>query len=217
MLTKKYSFRSFILFLLCFFLAWITRVWILDRFIPTASALTRQIIYELLRYAIWVMPATLFILLARHENPLKVCKITTRPSVRGSLFGLGLGLLIVVLMILPQVLHSGLAALIPSQTNTFVYWLWLVSVPIAEEYLFRGFVLTELQLAFGFWQANLIQAVLFGCVHIPGWLYFQGAHLSLLPLFLSVSFSGFVWGYIRHQSNSLFPSFVLHVVNNFLA
>lgn len=80
----------------------------------------------------------------------------------------------------------------------------LVAAPIVEELAFRGVTMHwAKRLTNKFWIVNLIQAFLFGFVHLN---IVQGTYAFLLGLFL---------GYVAHKYNSLWPSIVGHLVFNF--
>ena len=78
--------------------------------------------------------------------------------------------------------------------------------PIAEELVFRGLTLYYAQkFTRRFWLANLIQAVLFGVMHMN---LVQGIYASVL---------GLVLGLVYHRFRSLYASMWLHIFFNFLA
>lgn len=77
-----------------------------------------------------------------------------------------------------------------------------VIVPLVEEVLFRGVLLTALARRISFVAANLIQAALFATLH--------GVTL-LWPFFFLM---GLVAGRMMRESGGLLPAIVLHVLNN---
>ena len=80
----------------------------------------------------------------------------------------------------------------------------LVAAPIVEELAFRGVTMHwARKFTNKFWLVNLIQAFLFGFVHLN---IVQGTYAFLLGLFL---------GYVANKYNSLWPSIVGHLVFNF--
>jgi len=80
-----------------------------------------------------------------------------------------------------------------------------VLVPIYEEVIFRGAVLTACTRYIGFRWANGLQAVLFSAVH---------GELLLAPYFFLF---GILTGILTKRSQSLLPSTLFHVLNNLLA
>ena len=82
--------------------------------------------------------------------------------------------------------------------------LTLVAAPVVEELAFRGVTMTwAKRLSNKFWVANVLQAFLFGFVHLN---IVQGVYAFLLGLFL---------GYVANKYNSLWPSILGHLVFNF--
>ncbi|WP_296316556.1 type II CAAX prenyl endopeptidase Rce1 family protein [Winogradskyella sp. UBA3174] len=79
-----------------------------------------------------------------------------------------------------------------------------VIVPLYEEIIFRGIILSSIEKHIGFLGANIIQASLFSLVHMS----FQ--------LFLYYFIFGLITGYMVKKSEGLFVGFVFHAVNNFL-
>jgi uncharacterized protein len=87
----------------------------------------------------------------------------------------------------------------------------LVSViaPIAEEFLFRGYIFTALRGWAGVWGGAIITGLLFGAIHFDS----SRPDAFLLPL----AFFGFVLCLIYWKTGSLYPCIALHSVNNALA
>lgn len=77
--------------------------------------------------------------------------------------------------------------------------------PLAEEVFFRGFLQAGLENRFGAWVAIIVTAVLFALVHIlPG---------VLPPIFVL----GLIFSILRFETDSLWPSIVLHAAFNALS
>jgi membrane protease YdiL (CAAX protease family) len=74
--------------------------------------------------------------------------------------------------------------------------------PISEEIFFRGFLFAGLRKAYPFWVAAWISALIFAAMHlVPGAI-------------VSLSFMGFLLAWLRERTGSLWPSIVLHMINN---
>ena len=95
------------------------------------------------------------------------------------------------------------------------YWYWrsdwrkrdfycyvLLIGPISEELIFRGAILDRLYLAFPFWAANLLQALLFGIYHMN---LVQGIYAFVL---------GAVLGLVRVSVGTIFASIGTHIIFN---
>jgi uncharacterized protein len=87
----------------------------------------------------------------------------------------------------------------------------LVSViaPMAEEFLFRGYIFTALRGWAGVWGAAALDGILFGAIHIDP----DRPAGFLVPLALF----GFVLCLIYWRTGSLYPCIALHSINNSLA
>jgi membrane protease YdiL (CAAX protease family) len=92
--------------------------------------------------------------------------------------------------------------------------------PVAEELVFRVF-LTKFLLVKGFGLnkhiAILIEAILFGSLHLTNQVYSnQDKNFTYLQS-LSATIAGIVSGYVYIKSNSILPSLFAHMINNGIA
>lgn len=76
--------------------------------------------------------------------------------------------------------------------------------PIGEELVFRGLTYRFARKALPFWGANILQAVLFGIMHLN---LFQGLYAFILGLFL---------GWICHTGRGIRYTILLHMIFNLL-
>ena len=91
--------------------------------------------------------------------------------------------------------------------DTLTFGLVLYSVilaPIAEELICRGVTLSQAKKVLPFWFANLLQAFLFGVLHMN---MLQGTYAFCLGLIL---------GYLCEKTGSLYPSILFHILFNFV-
>ena len=89
---------------------------------------------------------------------------------------------------------------------------------LAEEIVFRGFVLKSVQRRFGFAAGNLAQAVLFGLLHgVPFGLVTQNVLVVVLMTILPSAF-GWYQGWLNEKrcGGSIVPSWLLHGTMNCL-
>ncbi len=88
-------------------------------------------------------------------------------------------------------------------------WLFLLGgaiiAPLAEEVFFRGFVFAGLRQRYGWQKAALLSAALFALIHF--------SPLTFAPLFIL----GYIWAFLYHASNSLWPAVLMHMTSNTLA
>ncbi len=90
-----------------------------------------------------------------------------------------------------------------------------IAAPFLEETVFRGFALRTLRrCGLRFWRANLISALLFTALHIPGWIFMRGMDRAILIDCCSVGFFGLVLGAVAWRSPSLWAPILVHAANN---
>ena len=80
-----------------------------------------------------------------------------------------------------------------------------IVVPIAEELMFRGYVLDSIKRMHGDWTAIFWSAFLFGLVHFDPFISGQAF------------IGGFIYGWIRIKTGSLLPSIAGHMIWNMMA
>jgi membrane protease YdiL (CAAX protease family) len=87
-------------------------------------------------------------------------------------------------------------------------WMLLAGVivaPVVEEVFFRGFVFAGLRKRYDWRKAATISSALFAVVH------FQ------LTAFLPIFFLGYIFAFLYHRSNSIWPAILMHISTNALA
>jgi membrane protease YdiL (CAAX protease family) len=83
-----------------------------------------------------------------------------------------------------------------------------VIAPIAEEFLFRGYIFTALRTWRGPWPAAVLTGLVFGAIHVASAPVVFLAPLALLGFLLCV---------VRWKTASLLPCFAIHALNNAIA
>ena len=81
----------------------------------------------------------------------------------------------------------------------------VIIAPIAEELMFRGYVLDSIRKMHGDWVAVVISALIFGLVH------FEPYTIGLAAI------GGLIYGYLRVRTGSLWPSIIGHMLWNGIA
>jgi len=213
--------RRFWLFLLAFYAAWILRVVLL---MPVSAGMENEWLRmawsHSLRVVLWIVPALVYLAYVERVRPLAFLKVTPFPRGRRLLWGAGL--IVGFFMVSPVISFLFMGASFDKLwTMTGVSWaqlvIGMVFIAVAEELLFRGFVLQHLRLWHPFQRANLITALLFLLIHWPGWLYMQGAHWGLVQQSVSVFVLGWLFGLLMEKTQSLWPPVALHFLNNIFA
>ena len=105
---------------------------------------------------------------------------------------------------------------------TMFYLFGQVVNAIMEEGIFRGVLLPNLMRRFKFWQANILQAFLFGLAHLvwpfSDWISGRAttgeaiAEAGLLIVFATLG--GLVFGYLYYRTDSLWTAIFAHFVDN---
>jgi membrane protease YdiL (CAAX protease family) len=105
---------------------------------------------------------------------------------------------------------------------TFFYLVGQLVNAFMEESIFRGLILPQLMRKFSFWQANALQALLFGLAHLVfplrSWINGQAtageAITEAATLLVFTTIGGLVFGYLYYRTNSLWTAVFAHLVDN---
>lgn len=91
-----------------------------------------------------------------------------------------------------------------------------------EESIFRGVMLPQLMRRFKFWQANVLQAFLFGLAHlvwplinlISGQATLGEAVAQSTSLLIATTVGGLVFGYLYYRTDILWTAIFAHLIDN---
>jgi membrane protease YdiL (CAAX protease family) len=105
---------------------------------------------------------------------------------------------------------------------TLFYLFGQIANAFMEEGIFRGVMLPYLMLRFRFWQANTLQAFLFGLAHLvwPLSSWISGAATSgeavaeATTLMVFTTVGGLVFGYLYYRTGSLWTALFAHLIDN---
>lgn len=121
----------------------------------------------------------------------------------------------VFLCVIPLAQGSGI---IPERIASFLFYLLLLGP--GEEFLFRGYIQSRLNEAFGrpfrFWGVSwgwglVIASLLFGCMHIFNRFNpFLGKFDLYVWWGVWTIFGGVIFGYVREKAGSILPTAILH-------
>ena len=97
-----------------------------------------------------------------------------------------------------------------------IYAVFNTSLP--EEILFRGFILKRLMNKIGHFVGNIIQSILFGCLHIILLINIIDV-IKLIIILLFTSSIAFYIGYINEKraNGSIIPGWIMHGIANILS
>ncbi|HWS55688.1 MAG TPA: CPBP family intramembrane glutamic endopeptidase [Pyrinomonadaceae bacterium] len=213
--------RSLFVFVLLFFAVWALRATVLFPLDERVEPPWLRAVYgHAWKFAVWVVPAYVYVRARSRRRPLEYMKLTTRPRAKGLLAAAVAAVLFFAGVILFEGFTSGRnlnplwRAGLPAALSTL---LAVAVSPVMEEILFRGFLLNALRERAGFWTANLLTALLFVLVHWPHWLWAGGWRPSLVAVSASILILALFLGLVLRWTNSLWPCVLVHVFNNFLS
>jgi uncharacterized protein len=93
----------------------------------------------------------------------------------------------------------------------------LFKTSLSEEILFRGFIAKRLINSLGFKNGNILQALIFGLLHLLLFVFLTKATVFSLTLILIFSsFAGWTIGYIKEKyaNGSIIPGWLAHGIGN---
>ena len=96
----------------------------------------------------------------------------------------------------------------------------LIKTSLSEELFFRGFLAKQLINKSGFKTGNILQALIFGLVHLLlFWLLTKTTFVPLLIIFTFSTIAGWTIGYIKEKyaNGSIVPGWIAHGLGNSLS
>jgi membrane protease YdiL (CAAX protease family) len=102
-------------------------------------------------------------------------------------------------------------------TITILLMTALFKTSLAEEILFRGFIAKRLINSLGFKNGNILQALIFGLLHLLLFMFLTKATVfSLILILIFSSFAGWTIGYVKEKSanGSIVPGWLAHGLGN---
>ena len=188
-----------------FFLIWLLRVLLLPS--PVADSLAGDIIGTTIRIILFLGPAVIVSRYFYHESFVEAFALH-KPKKTGVYLAVAYTILLIADALVTR--HFVL-------TNN----IWILAnipfAPIIEELVFRGFLLTKLEKQMDGMQAIVVSSIIFTILHFPGWIILS--HMSAIVLVMNsaqVFIFGFIIGFIKKQSKSVYPGMIVHIINNIL-
>jgi membrane protease YdiL (CAAX protease family) len=196
-------------------LAWLLKVRFIDaQFRWFTTGLGSFLWWTSVKTIVWIAPAS-WLIRRSGRTPQNVAGFANwKRAVR---WGGSLGLVAAATSLVPAM--SGGQSLLPAAFSPALLNTLLIA-PVYEEFLARGALMGNLQQRWPSWIANVMAALMFVGMHIPGW-YFMGT----LPEKLAQPFGGAVsifvlglaFGYAVQRSGSLLGGVIAHFLNNLAA
>ncbi|MEI6499170.1 MAG: CPBP family intramembrane glutamic endopeptidase [bacterium] len=192
-------------FIVIFFALWTIRELVISRFVPKYELISEA----LLKTLVWIILPSAFIYLIEKKSPINFLKLDTFPKKAAS-WSVVLGLAYVV----GAIFFNGPSFKISTNLEDWLNGFLLVG--IAEEIVFRGYILRKFSELMSFSKANLWQSVLFVLIHVPVWFaqnkgYFPtGSLYEYLSAIIFVFIFAITTGYVTKQTKSLWPAVIFH-------
>lgn len=213
MMFAKY--KKIIVFVVLFFLLWAI-AWLIHNFLSATIWLSldtshnQNLFYwAIMKIVVWVVFPVIYIKkVYQSENLNKFFGLQN--TKKGIIYGLGASIVWLTLSYFFQ--GSPKFDLIFSLTS-----LWTITgTPISEEFTFRGVILPGLQKAgMTFWSSNIITSIIFILIHCLGWAFQGVLSINLFSITTgSILLLSLAVGWLRHKSDSLYGSIILHSLNN---
>lgn len=198
-------------YLVLFYLAWTFKeLWLIE-YIYSFGEIISPLLEALIKSLVWIVPVWIYIKFYLHSSPISYLKMDINVK-GGFLWGVVLSLLLGLCLILEAYIFNGVSfhfsLSFDDYLNTFLM------AGLAEEIVFRGLVLQELNKRLAFWKANVITALLFLVIHYPIWIYndiiFQfGSHIYVI-------FIGLLFGFVYKKTGSLWSVILMHAFHNYI-
>ena len=190
--------------------AWVGAWLLYGVFGLAARASVVQFLYwTVAKLLVWIVPV---LLIVRHRQQQPVAAyLWLKDAGRGIRAGLpfGAGLAAVSLLADVATKHFGW----PSPGFALVNV--LVVAPLFEEIVFRGYFLRQLEESqVRFWPANIIAALMFLGLHLPGWYFVGLLKPRQAVVAVGICLVGLVAGSARRRAGSTWAGIAVHFVNN---
>jgi membrane protease YdiL (CAAX protease family) len=182
------------------------------------SRSVREPLLVLLRAVVWMLPVAFYLRHYDHRPALEALGLTTHVRPRGLLLGCLPALAYLALITFVQLSAdpaAGSRSFSSALLQIHVFYM-LLSI-VLEELLMRGFLLGQFVRFMSSLRAQLLVALLFALMHLPGWIAMEGFSVGLVPMTISLFLLGLVLGLVVRTSGSVLPAIVLHSANNVIA
>ncbi len=196
--------------LFLFYLVWtIKELWLIE-YIYKFGDVISPLLEAVVKSIIWIVPVWLYINYYLCTNPISYLKMNVNVK-KGLSLGIFLSFLLGICLILEAFIFNDVS--FRFQLSFDDYLNTFVMAGLAEEIVFRGLILQELNKRLAFWKSNVITAILFLVIHYPIWIYNDiifhfGSHIYVFLI-------GLLFGYIFKKTNSLWSVVLIHAFHNF--
>ena len=196
-------------------LAWLLKIHFVDAHLEWfATSVGSFVWWTSVKTIVWIVPA-LWLIWLSGRTLQDVAGLANWK--RALAWGLGLGLVAALTRLVPAML--GGQALVPAAFSIALLNTLIVA-PIYEELLARGALMGGLQQRWPAWTANVVSALMFTGMHIPGWYFTGTLREKLVQPFggvVAIFALGLAFGYAVQRSRSLLGGVIAHFLNNLAA
>ena len=215
MKNKKNNLKPIVAYIIMFFIIWsvyeiMISTNIKDIYSDNLNIFSNFIIKSL----IWILPVYLYLKFYDKKNPISYLKLDK--NIKKGLMG---ALILSLFFTFYHFTRINLLGSLKVEFNLDLYILLntILLAGIAEEIVFRGFLLRKLWTNSSFKIAIVSSSLLFVFIHYPIW-FVRGRTLSIDFLIGSfyIFVLGLLQGYIYKKTNSLWACIISHSFHNFI-
>ncbi|MGO8931596.1 MAG: lysostaphin resistance A-like protein [Limisphaerales bacterium] len=220
MINQRKPALSLSLFLAVFFVLWTIRATLCYSVDDSIASPTSRAAYaNLLKLAVWVLPAAAFAYWFRGAPPAKYLGLSVFPSRR--YWGLCLAVAVIFLLAVTlfefTIGRKSFSGASLSSLPAVLALLQLLLSPLLEELLFRGLVMKELMSLLPISLATVVTSLLFVGAHLPFWLSHGGLTLAMMANAFGVFVFSVVACSLFAMTKSIWPPTFAHIANNILS
>ncbi|MFJ8517558.1 CPBP family intramembrane glutamic endopeptidase [Lysinibacillus xylanilyticus] len=208
--VKNNDIKTMIGFLLIFYFVWtIKELWLIDYIYSFGNNIS-SLLEALVKGLIWIVPTWLYIKYYLHTNPFEYLRVNVNVKI-GLFWGVVLSLLIGLYFAFETYIINQQSFQFSLSIDDYLNGFLMAG--IAEEIVFRGLILQEINKKMAFWKANIITALLFLVIHYPVWInneifFHFGTHVYIFIL-------GILFGFVYKKTGSLWSVIIFHALHNF--
>ena len=200
-------------YLFVFYFVWsIKELWLIQ-YIYSFDETTSAFLEALIKSFIWIVPAWLYIKKYLNTNPIAYLKMNVNVK-KGVFWGIVLSILIGLYFAFETYIFNQQSFQYSLSFDDYLNGFLMAG--IAEEIVFRGLILQEINKKVTFWKANIVTALLFLVIHYPIWIYnaefleffIAGTHIYVFTI-------GLLLGFVYKKTGSLWSVVLLHTFHNF--
>jgi membrane protease YdiL (CAAX protease family) len=220
MVNQRKRYLQLSSFLVAFFLLWTLRLTVFGAVDESIASLAWRAAYSnLLKFAMWVLPAAAFVYVLRGEPPARYMGLSVWPSRRNWLLCISVTLayLLAVTLYEMTIGEKCFSTAYFSSVPTGFWLLQLLLPPLLEELFFRGFLMTELLALMPLCRALALTSLLFACIHVPYWLTHGASTQAIVTNGVEAFVFSILAGWLFAKTASIWPSTFAHTAVNLLA